>query len=74
MNTLGFYSKFVDQIKEKWYGKVILFKIIGEDQEGKAPGFVIQDYGLLGFETVHVYLLLMSFESLIQRKHSYLLN
>ena len=50
MNTLEVHPTLSDQIKEKQSEDVMLIKISGEVQVGKAPGFVIQDDGSLWFQ------------------------
>ena len=50
MDTLEVYPTLFDQIKEKQSEDVMLIKISGEVQAGKAPGFAIQDDGSLWFQ------------------------
>ena len=49
LNTLEIQNVLLEHIKEKQIEDVVLVKISGDVQEGKAPGFVTQDDGSLYF-------------------------
>ena len=50
LNTLEIQATLLDQIKESQSEDILLIKISSEVQQGKAPGFIVQDDGSLWFQ------------------------